>query len=390
MTTHGDKKRALVIGTMDTKQEEIRYLCSRLEELGLGAEIVDSTPAQWMTLEEGRSSRDEVMRLAAARIAEHVQALAAQGQADGVVAIGGASGAALAAPALQSLPLGFPKVLVSPVASGDTAPYVDTSDVVLIPPIVDFVGLNAYAQRALDSAAVTLAALIERYQPYPDAGASTLAATAFGVTSPLVSLLHERLKAEGLRQAVFVCNGTGGRAYERFVAEGRVFGAFDVTTSELADELFGGVLSAGPARLTTAARLGVPQVVLPGAMDFINFGPVETVPEVFRDRPIIRHTPQVTLVRTSPEENERLAQTMAQRLRAGGGSLTIVVPLRGFSKVSEPGRPFYDPKADRAFLDTLVRELGSDPIITVDAPLNSDEVAAAVLKASEPWRRARR
>ena len=312
--------------------------------------------------------------------------MAQAGMLDGVIAIGGASGAALAAPALQALPLGVPKVLVSPVVSGETSSYVGTSDVIMIPPVVDFSGMNVVCGARADTAAATLAELVKVGQPYPDARTHTIGVTVFGVTSPLVNLLAQRLNPTGLRQVVFSCNGIGGRAYERFLEERRVFGAFDLTTSELADELFGGVLSAGPTRLTTASRLRIPQVVLPGALDFMNFGSLKTVPEHLRGRPIIQHTPEVTLVRTSVEENDRLGRVMAQRLMAGGGDFTVIVPLQGFSLVSEPGKPFHDPEADHAFLTALREELGEAPIVTVDAPLNSEETAAAILEASEPWR----
>lgn len=387
MTLSVAKQRVLVIGTMDTKGAEIEFLAARLRDEGLTVKIIDATPARWLKDDDGIDSRDEAIATTAARIAAQLQSFVAEGAVGGAIAIGGASGAALAAPALQTLPLGMPKVLVSPVVSGETTPYIGTSDVVMIPPIIDFVGLNAYAERTLTTAAITLAALMGRWRPYPDASASTLAVTAFGVTSPLVEKLGKLLAAEQTKQAVFAANGIGGRSYERFVDEGKVFGAFDVTTSELADEMLGGVLSAGTPRLTTAVRRCVPQVVLPGAMDFINFGPFDTVPYHLQKRPIVRHTPAVTLVRTSPEENERLGTRMAERLRTGDGEFTIVVPLRGFSLVSEPGKPFHDPKADGALLYALRKELGDDVIITVDAPLNSAEVAETILDVSAAWRR---
>lgn len=386
MNRGGDRKRALVLGTADTKGEEVEFLAAALASKGLEVEVIDMTPAQWLKPGDDTSSRSRVMEQAAARIAEAVEARVEAGEAGGVIAIGGASGAALASPALQRLPLGFPKVLISPVVSGETTAYIDTSDVVMVPPVVDFAGLNAYAERALETAATTLFALMQQAAPYPDARASTLAVTAFGVTTPLVEMIGRSLKETGVRQAVFSCNGTGGRAYERFIAEGRVFGAFDLTTSELADEMLGGVLAAGPTRLTSASRRGVPQVVLPGAMDFINFGRFETVPEHLRDRPIVRHTPEVTLVRTSADENERLGRLMAERLKAGGGPFTVIVPLKGFSLLSEPGKPFYDPQADEALLEALREELGDDHVLTVDAPINSVEVANEVLRVSEPWR----
>jgi uncharacterized protein (UPF0261 family) len=312
----------------------------------------------------------------------------ARGELAGVMAVGGATGSALVAPTLKRLPLGVPKVLVSPIVAGDTAPYIETTDTVLVAPIVDFVGRSAYADAALERAVTIMAALVADVAPYPDGSRTHIAATAFGVTSDLVERLAGHLAREGKCLAVFSANGSGGRAFERFVSERRVLGAFDITTSELADELCGGVLSAGNSRMTAAARAGVPQVVLTGAVDFLNFGAQASVPDRYAQRPRIEHTATVTLVRTNEADNRTIARAMAERLNRANAPVTVVVPLRGFSAVSEPDAPFWNPDADHAFLETLTDAFHGD-VRTVDAPLNSDDVAAEILSASAEWEQER-
>jgi uncharacterized protein (UPF0261 family) len=372
-----------IAGTLDTKSNEVRHLVRAAEARGLVTRTVDMTPALWSPAETYRS-RADVMAAAADGIAAELLRLSGRGELDGLIAIGGATGSALIAPALKRLPLGVPKLLVSPITTGDTAPYVETTDTVLVAPIVDFVGRSAYADQALERAAAIAEALIGFGSDYPDGSETHVGVTAFGVTSELVDLLGSRLAPEGTQLAVFSANGSGGRAFERFVREHRVFGAFDVTTSEIADEVCGGVLSAGSSRLTGAGSAGLPQVVLPGGIDFLNFGAKNSVPAAYAGRRQIEHTSNVTLVRTSADDNRRIAQTMASRLIRATAPVTIIVPLRGFSAVSEPGAPFSDPEADAAFLDALTDAFDGD-IRTVDAPLNSKEVAAEILGVAAGW-----
>lgn len=374
-----------VMATQDTKAAESAFVAETIRGLGLDVRVVDSTPAVWMSPHELDRPRDEVISIAGDRIAAHVVSVQQSNGIAGIVVIGGATGAALGAPTLRGLPLGFPKVLVSPVVSGKTTEYVGTADVVLVNPVVDFVGREPYADHALSRAAIACAAMVRTERGYPVA--STIAITAFGVTSHLVSLLGEALSAMGVCATTFSANGTGGRAYEKFIADRRAFGAFDVTTSELVDELCGGVLSAGSKRLTTAADQGVPQVVLPGGIDFINFGPAEEVPEGLRARPMIRHTPSVTLIRTSAEENAALGEVFASRLGPGGADVTVIVPLQGFSILSAPDAPFHDPGADHAFFESVVEGLGKGRVQAIDAPMCSRAVCDAILVASEPWHR---
>lgn len=374
-----------ILGTLDTKESELDFLSRCVRARSARPLIVDTTPLRWVS-DSASYSRAELMSAAGIQIADDLIPRFQQGEFAGVIVIGGATGSALGIATIQRLPLGVPKVLVSPIVAGDTLPYVDTTDLILVSPIVDFVGRSAYADEALERAASIAAALVAEHRVYPDAASNHIGVTAFGVTSPLVQRLGQALANEGTRVAVFSANGVGGRSFERFVDEGRVFGAFDVTTSELADELFGGVLSAGATRLTAAATNHVPQVVLPGALDFINFHAESSVPEHLSSRPRIAHTASVTLVRTSTQENVLLAKTVADRLRPGLDATSVVLPLRGFSILSERGGPFWDPIADAAFIETLESELRGAALTRVDAPINSDAVCHAVLEASGPWR----
>jgi uncharacterized protein (UPF0261 family) len=380
-----DHRQIAVVATRDTKEEEALELERLLAEAGWEGVAIDATPSRWLSADELAAARDAVMALAGERIAARLEQLVADGQLAGMVAIAGASGAALAAPALQRLPLGVPKVLVSPVASGVTSHYVGSSDVVLIHPVVDFCGRNAFVDRALARAAQVVTALAAGAAPYPRDAERAVGLTAFGVTGGIVDRLVPALRQRGRDAVVFSANGVGGQAFEQFLRDGRLGAAIDLTTTELADELCGGVLSAGATRLTAAADLGLPQVVLPGALDIVNFGSPDTVPAPLRGRATVHHTPSVTLVRTTPEENEELARRVAARLAPGGERAAIIVPLQGFSLLSAPGRPFHDPEADRAFLRVIRDELGDERVTAVDAPINSKEVCMEILRVSRPW-----
>jgi uncharacterized protein (UPF0261 family) len=377
----------VVIATLDTKGEEASVLGAELTRKGLEPLILDSAPWRWSESSADRE-RATVVAEAGDAIAVEVERLHAEGAIAGAVVLGGATGAALGCPSFARLPLGFPKVLVSPVVCGETSEYVGTADAVLVAPVVDFVGRNAYADHALTRAAALVAALVDEGGSYPQEPRTHLAVTAFGVTSPLVARLQELLSADGLRATVFSANGAGGDAYERFLAERLVIGGVDVTTSELADELCGGVLPAGPERLRTAARLGMPQVVLPGGIDFINFRDPESVPARYSDRAQVRHTPTVTLVRTDASENEALGRTIAARLDDAKRPATVIVPLGGFSSLSVAGGPFFDPEADRAFLEALRKSLpGRHRLAEIAAPINSDAVAGAIVEEVSAWAR---
>src|SRR4051812_13837232 len=308
-----------------------------------------------------------------------VRRLYDEGRCQGVLAAGGSGNTAIATAAMRALPVGIPKVVVSTMASGDTSPYVDVSDVVLVPAVTDVAGLNSVSARILANAAAAVAGMVTA--PDVDLGPSrpVVAATMFGVTTPAVTAAREELVGRGYEVLVFHATGTGGRAMEGLVEAGYVAGVLDLTTTELADDLVGGVLSAGPHRLEAAGRLGVPQVVSLGALDMVNFGPRDTVPPAFAGRHLHVHNPTVTLMRTTPEECAELGRRLAAKLSAATGPVALFVPLRGVSAMSGEGGPFADPAADAALLAGFREGLAPHvEVHEIDAHINDPAFAEAM------------
>jgi uncharacterized protein (UPF0261 family) len=308
-----------------------------------------------------------------------VRELSEAGAMSAVLALGGSGGASVAAQALAALPLGFPKLVVSPVAAGETRPYVGGTDIALMNPVVDLAGLNPISASVLANAAAAVAGMA-RAAVAPSAPAGPLVAmTMFGITTPCVDRVRALLAEQGYVPLVFSANGAGGDAMEQLIAGGTVAGVIDVTTTELADRLVGGILAAGERRLEGAGAAGLPQVVVPGALDCVNFGPWDSVPERFRRRRLHRHNPQVTLLRTSAHECATLGRTLAAKVNAGHGPRSVVVPLGGLSALSAPGAPFHDPVADQALFDALRDKLARDvELVELDCHINDPVFAAAV------------
>ena len=380
----GPPMHIAVLGTLDTKSDEVDYLRKMIIAEGGAVSVVDTTPATWLTAGP-YGSRAELMSRAAEVIRDAVLPRVLAGEFDGVCVIAGATGAALTGLLLSEIPYGVPKILVSPIASSDVRPYIGPSDTVVVPPVADFTGRNAYTDYALARVARLISVMVRSVQEYPNESATHFAASAFGVTSKLIHMLGGALSSGGQRLTVFSANGTGGESFERFVSLGLVSGAFDLTLSELADELCGGVLSAGQARGWAAPRKGIPQVVMPGALDFINYGPLSTVPAERRSRPIVEHTSSVTLVRTSACENFELGRMVAERANSGRETTVVIVPRRGFSLLGAPGGPFSDPEADDAFVQGLALH-PEVRVELVDDEFNGGKTLDAVLAASKHWR----
>ncbi|TDC46890.1 UPF0261 family protein, partial [Actinomadura sp. KC345] len=271
---------------------------------------------------------------------------------DAVLAVGGSGGSSIAARAVRDLPIGLPKLIVSTMAAGDVAPYVGAKDVTMMYSVADIAGVNRVTRRVLGNAAAAAAGMAKAYAEARAAPSvderPVVAASMFGVTTPAVDAARERLEELGYEVLVFHATGAGGRAMEGLVESGLLAGVLDLTTTELADDLVGGVLSAGPERLTAAGRHGVPQVVAPGALDMVNFGPRETVPERFAGRNLYVHNPTVTLMRTTPEEMAELGRRVAAKLADATGPTVLFVPLGGVSALDAPGMQFHDPAADEA------------------------------------------
>lgn len=377
-----------IVGCLDTKGVELAYFRDRIRARGLGTHLVDTgvlgeplvpadTPRE-RTAEAAGSSLDALrdrgdrgvaMEAMCRGASEIVRVLYARGAIHGIAGAGGSANTTVATSAMRALPVGFPKLMVSTLASGDVSPYVDTKDVTLMYSVVDIAGLNRLSRRILANAAGAISGMVSDDAPVASHAQETIATTMFGVTTPCVMEATRLLEGAGYEVLVFHATGTGGRAMEGLMKDRFVQAALDLTTTEIADEIVGGVLSAGPDRLTVAGQLGLPQVVSIGAVDMVNFGPVDTVPERFRGRLLHRHNPTVTLMRTTPEENRQIGSTIARRLNRARGPVKVILPLRGVSSISRPGEPFHDEEADRccreAIRETLrdeieVRELDTD------------------------------
>ena len=385
----------VLVGTLDTKGDEYACLRDRLRSAGLDTLLVDvgtqgapRTPADVPREEVAAAGGFDLADLtdrgaAVAAMCEAapqvVRRLFDEGRCQGVLAAGGSGNTAIATAAMRALPVGVPKLVVSTMASGDTAAYVDVSDVTMMPAVTDVAGLNSVSARILANAAAAVAGMVSA--PPVELGESrpVVAATMFGVTTAAVTAAREELERRGYEVLVFHATGTGGRSMESLVESGFVTGVLDLTTTELADDLVGGVLSAGPHRLEAAGRAGVPQVVSLGALDMVNFGPRASVPDRFADRQLYVHNPTITLMRTTPEECAELGRRVGAKLSAATGPVALFVPLRGVSAISGEGGPFADPDADAALLAGLRETLApSVELHQVDAHVNDPAFALAV------------
>jgi len=390
-----------IVGCLDTKGEEVRYVKQVLEEEGSRTNVIDTgvvgeavfapdTPrsavarAAGTTIEELRSRNDRghavtVMSEGAARI---VRDLHDKGAIQGIISAGGSANTTIGTTAMRALPVGFPKVMVSTLAAGDVSPYVDTKDIAMMYSVVDIAGINRISARILSNAARAVAAMARGAPPELDGSKHLIAATMFGVTTPCVTAARKILEQAGYEVLVFHATGTGGRAMEGLIEDGYIEGVLDITTTELADELVGGILSAGPRRLTVAGSMGIPQVVSIGAVDMVNFGPRSTVPAKFEARKFYQHNPTVTLMRTTAEENAEIGRRIAERLRDAKGPVKVILPLRGVSLYAKEGGSFHDPEADAACRDAVQKGLqGRCEIQLVDTDINDPAFARAAAES---------
>ena len=387
----------VLLGTLDTKGVEYSYLRDRLLEHGVEVLVVDAGIYEPVGLRPD-IGRDEVARAGGANVAELaaagdrgaavtamavgaeqiVRRLHAEGKLAGLLALGGSGGSSIATRAMRSLPVGVPKLMVSTVASGDTRPYVGAVDVTMMYSVVDIAGVNRVSARIMANAAGAIAGMVEATVPELEAK-PLVGATMFGVTTPCVTRARERLEELGYEVLVFHATGAGGQSLEALVRDGFLVGVLDATTTELADELVGGVLSAGPDRLEAAGAARVPQVVSLGALDMVNFGPRETVPPQFEDRNLYVHNPTITLMRTTPEECAELGRTIGRKLSAAAGSTVLFVPLQGISMIALEGQVFFDADADAALFAGLRETLDeSVEVHEVETDINDPEFAVAM------------
>ena len=392
-------RTVVLVGTLDTKGHEYAFLRDRLREHGVGVVLVDAGIVG-EPLTEPDVTREEVARAAGADVAalaaagdrgaavetmargaaEVVTRLYAEGRLDAIGALGGSGGSALATHAMRALPIGVPKLMVSTVASGDTSPYVGSVDVTMMYSVVDIAGVNQISARIMTNAAAALAGMAQATVPPLGEERPLIVASMFGVTTPCVTTARERLEELGYEVLVFHQTGAGGGSLEALIKAGFITGSLDATTTEFCDQVAGGVLAAVPERLESAGAAGIPQVVSLGALDMVNFGPLDSVPERYKDRNLYVHNPTITLMRTTPDECREIASIIARKLNAATGPTVLFVPLRGVSMIATEGQPFHDPEADEALFSTL-RELVDTSRVEVhevDADVNDPAFALAM------------
>lgn len=384
-----------IVGALDTKGQENEFIRDVLEARGVETIVIDTSVlgdplfVPDITREKiaAAAGHDHAALVAKADRGAAVAAMAAgarvtierlnlEGRIDGAIALGGTGGTTVAAEAFRVLPLGFPKIIVSTTASGNTEMYVRETDLVLFPSVTDVAGLNRISIPILANAANAMAGMVAAPRPPEQTNERPLiAASMFGVTTPAVTRARELLVELGYEVLVFHMTGTGGRTLESLVDQGLIAGVLDLTTTELADNLVGGIFDAGPDRVTAAGRKGIPQVVSVGALDMVNFGPPETVPAEFGDRLFYQHNPTTTLMRTTAAESAELGSRLAAKLAAASGPTALILPLGGISALSVPGAPFYDEVADRALFDALREGLLGSHVQVLEYPSSINDPA---------------
>ncbi|OGM47582.1 UPF0261 domain protein [Aspergillus bombycis] len=405
-----DSPTILLLGTFDTKIPELTYtrqtLLSQTPQphilvLDVGRHPTISTDPKFtinyrIPQHNVPAPRAQYIKAASEHATTIVADLYQGNKIHGIISLGGSCGTNIATAAMRNaLPVGFPKLMVSTMASGDVKPYVEETDVTMMYSVVDIAGRNWILEGILRNAACAIFGMARGYldsslsrgEGGGDSGKERkkrVGITMFGVTTPGVDRIRAHLEDEyGFEVYVFHATGAGGKAMERLVREGRLDAVVDLTTSEVVDEVMGGVLSAGPERLVAAARAGIPQVVSVGACDMVNFGPRNTIPERYEGRLIYEHNPTVTLVRPNAEETVEVARFIAEKLRACAAKpdlIRLVLPTGGISMIDTPGQPFYDPEVDEVLFSTLEKELDGSGITIVRDPraINNPEFAVSV------------
>jgi uncharacterized protein (UPF0261 family) len=396
----------LLLGTFDTKGDEYAFVRARIIERGhrvltmdLGvlagasaspfpvdiaaADVAKAGGGSLDAMRE-RADRGSAVDVMLAGARSLVRDLHAARRFDAVLGLGGGGGTTMITAAMRELPVGVPKLMVSTMASGSTSPYVDVKDITMMYSVVDIAGLNPISTRIFANAAGAICGMVESAVGgsavgVPGEEKPLIAATMFGVTTPCVTAARKRLEAEGYEVLVFHATGSGGRAMEALIADGYFAGVLDVTTTEWCDEVVGGVLTAGPDRLSAAGRLGIPQVVSVGALDMVNFGGVETVPRQFHDRNLYKHNATVTLMRTTPDECREIGRRIGEKLAAATGPVVVLLPLRGVSMLDADDKPFRDAEADAALFESLRSHVGPNVRVReIDAHINDPAFADAL------------
>jgi uncharacterized protein (UPF0261 family) len=388
-------KPVVIAGALDTKGEEFRFVRDLIRERGLDTIVVDfgvleDAPFQadisadevaragGSSIAELRSSKDKTraMQVMADGLAQIVKDLYDAGRLGGIVSMAGSGGTSIATTAMRVLPIGVPKVMASTVGGGDISAYVGAVDITMMPSVVDVAGLNSISRRIYANAAGAIAGMVSQEAPAAAETRPLITASMFGNTTACVNRAREALEARSYEVLVFSASGTGGKTMESLIASGFITANLDITTTELADHVCGGVLSAGPDRLMAAARAGIPTLLVPGCVDMCNFWAMDTVPDRYRGRNLYPWNSNVTLMRTNVKENVAIGKMIARAANEATGHVAILLPLKGVSQLDSPGNPFWDPEADGACCDAIRSNLKPGiPLVEMNANINDAEFA---------------
>jgi uncharacterized protein (UPF0261 family) len=387
----------VLVGALDTKGVEYAFVKDLIEGQGVNTLVVDfgvlGTPdfepdvkrdevvkagGGDLAYFQSGEHKDEAMQTMATGLAVVVRKLYDEGRLDGILGMGGTGGTSIVTTAMRTLPVGVPKVMVSTVGGGDVSPYAGTKDISFIPSIVDVAGINRISHAIYANAAGAIAGMVQVDPPPVNQEKPLITASMFGNTTECVDQARGILEEKGYEVLVFHATGIGGKTMESLIADGYIGGSLDITTTELADAVCGGVFSAGPERCLAASQAGIPAVIVPGCVDMANFGGIETVPDKYRERNLYQWNPDVTLLRTNVEENTRMGEMIAAAANAATAPVTIMLPLKGVSMLDSEGGGFWDPEADQACYDAIKQNLNPGiPVIEIDNNINDPEFAQA-------------
>lgn len=394
-------KTIALIGTFDSKGKEFLFIKELIESLGFNTFTIHSGVFEPQfepdvnNNEVIQAAGEDIQKIVDLKDRAYATAVLAKGMEillpklykenkfDGVLSFGGTGGTSISTPGMRALPIGVPKIMVSTVASGNTQPYIGTSDIIMIPSIVDIAGLNTISMKIFTNAVFAICGMLKFEHKIELEHKPLIAATMFGLTTPCINYAKNYLEERGYEVLIFHATGIGGQAMENLIKNGFFEGVLDITTTEWADETVGGILTAGPHRLEAAAQYGVPQVVSLGALDMVNFGPKETVPEKFLSRKFYQHNPTVTLMRTTVDENKKIAENIAQKLNQAKDYTTLMIPLKGFSGLDAQGQPFYGPKEDETLIKILKEKIDSRKIEIIEENYHINDEKFAQLAAKK-------
>ncbi len=397
-------KTIAIAGTFDTKGKEFLYVKTLVEKLGITPYMIHTgvfapafevdvtnseiAAAAGYDIEEIVERKDRAMATEALSKGMEILVLRlyAEGKFDGIISFGGSGGTSLATPAMRALPIGVPKVMVSTMASGNVSQYVGTSDIVMIPSIVDVAGLNKISKTIFKNAVLAIAGMVSlepEQEAEEEVSKPMVAATMFGVTTPCVDRAKAYLEERGMEVLVFHATGTGGKTMEALIQAGFFQGVLDLTTTEWCDEIVGGVLAAGSARCEAAVKAKVPQVVSVGACDMVNFGPMDTVPEQFASRNLYKHNPTVTLMRTTVPENREIGSMLASKWNQAETEMTVLLPAKGVSMIDAKGQPFDGPEERKELFAAIREGIDNTKVEVLEVDNNINDTAFAELAAQK-------